>query len=229
MLRLASVLLVSLAAPATVLAQPAAGGTPDSLDAEARSIFEAGTTAFTDARYEDALGHFRRAYELSHRPELLYNIGISADRLRRDQEALDAFERFLAEVPEHARRPDVEARVLVLRRAVADAEPSSDGPDALSIVGPISLGAVGLAGVVAGLVGIAGAGGCIDHATPGDPTTPCVEESATNWAAVGIYGGLGLAAIAGAVIWAIVGLGGGDTAEAPVALGPRGAALSWRF
>ena len=92
-------------------------------DQEARGLFEAGQAAFSDARYADALRYFEEAYELSRRPQLLFNIGISADRLRQDRVALDAFERFLAETPDDTpHRHDVTARIDVLRREVAARE-----------------------------------------------------------------------------------------------------------
>ena len=233
-----SVCALPLAASAQVAPRSSAAE-----DAEARALFDLGTAAFNEARYEDALGHFQHAYDLSHRAGLLYNVGLCADRLRHDAEALVAFERFLEEVPEHPVRRDVEARVAVLRGALADSEararaapppPTDDerdepGPGALTLVGPSVLGAAGLAGVVAGVVGVVGAGGCVDYAVHGDASTPCIEETGTRWLAVGAYGGLGLAALVGAVVWLVVGLSGGDADDAPLALTPHGAELSWRF
>jgi len=88
-------------------------------DSEARALFVAGQTAFEAGRYEAALGHFRASFELSNRPQLLYNIGLAADRLRHDQEALTAFEGFLAQVPDSPLREPVEARAEILREAIA--------------------------------------------------------------------------------------------------------------
>jgi tetratricopeptide (TPR) repeat protein len=89
-------------------------------DEEAHRRFEAGQLAFGDGRYETALSDFRAAYELSHHAELLYNVGQCADRLRRDADALEAFERYLREAGDGARyRREVEARLDVLRAAVA--------------------------------------------------------------------------------------------------------------
>lgn len=88
-------------------------------DAEARGLFEAGRAAFVDGRFEDARDYFQRAYELSHRPELLYNLGTAEDRLRNDHEALAAFERYLAALPDAANATEVHARVEVLRAEVA--------------------------------------------------------------------------------------------------------------
>lgn len=95
-------------------------------DEQARAHFEAGGTAYTEGRFEDALRLFRRAYELSARPEMLYNIGQSLDRLRRDQEALDAFEAYLGQEPDTPHRPQVERRIAILRRGLGQ-EPESDG------------------------------------------------------------------------------------------------------
>ena len=89
-------------------------------DEEARALFEAGRLAFSRGRYEQALGHFQEAYELSHRSALLYNIGTTLDRLRRDEEAIEAFEQFLEAEPDSQYAAEVEERVRILR---ANAEP----------------------------------------------------------------------------------------------------------
>lgn len=220
----------------------------DAHDEEARAVFAAGETAFGDARYEDALGYFQRAYELSDRPVLLYNVGVAADRLRRDEVALDAFERFLSLVAEHPRRRDVEARVIVLRAAIAErasppaedttataassseasatieVEPAPAGVDMVSVIGASGLGALGLSGLVAGIVGIAGGGSCIDTSIAG----ACIEEETTNWLAVGIYGGLGLAALTGAIVWLIVAVSDGETEDVAV-MTPTGPAFRLEF
>jgi tetratricopeptide (TPR) repeat protein len=96
---------------------PSAFAQSAALDAEAHSLFEAGRTAFADGRFDDALPYFEHAYELSHRPQLLYNIGHCLDRMRHDAEAITAFERFLAEVPDAPEAAEVRARVTFLRDA----------------------------------------------------------------------------------------------------------------
>jgi tetratricopeptide (TPR) repeat protein len=115
----------SAASPPTAHAQatPADASEPDttSRDREARAIYEAAVVAFDEGRFEDALRLFRRAYELSERAELLFNVGTAADRLRYNEEALEAFEAYLAARPDADNRANVEARIAVLRRAIADA------------------------------------------------------------------------------------------------------------
>lgn len=91
-------------------------------DSEARALFEAGRVAFDEGRFENALEYFERSYELSRRPQLLYNIGSAADRLRRDEDALEAFEAFLEAVPTSPNRAHVEGRIRVLRSALGEEE-----------------------------------------------------------------------------------------------------------
>lgn len=99
-------------------------------DAEARLRFEAGQLAFHDGRYEDALADFRRSYELSHRPALLYNIGQCADRLRRDHEALEAFTAYLHEAGDDAANAqEVWARVTALETAIDRGAPAAPPPE----------------------------------------------------------------------------------------------------
>jgi tetratricopeptide (TPR) repeat protein len=111
----------------TAQAQDAGEGTSQqaadpSRDAEARGLFDAGRTAFEAGRYADALGYFTRAHELSARPALLFNIGSAHDRLRHDADALIAFEAYLRTVPDARNRAEVEARIALLREAVAERE-----------------------------------------------------------------------------------------------------------
>lgn len=87
-------------------------------DAEARGLFEAGRAAFDQGRYQDALGYFDRAYQLSRRPQLLYNIGQVHDRLRHDEEALTALQQYLKQVPGATNRSEVEHRIEALRQAM---------------------------------------------------------------------------------------------------------------
>jgi tetratricopeptide (TPR) repeat protein len=92
---------------------------PGARDDEARGLFEAGKAAYEDGRFEDALAYFERAYALSPRPGLQYNLGLAYDRLRRDAEALQAFETYLSEQPDPAREQEVQNRVRALREHLA--------------------------------------------------------------------------------------------------------------
>lgn len=89
-------------------------------DEQARALFAQGEAAYGEGHFEEALGLFQRAYDLSGRPQLLYNIGISATNLGHDTEALDALERYLAALPEAPNRALVEGRLESLRRRIAE-------------------------------------------------------------------------------------------------------------
>ena len=104
-------------APAAEAAAP-----NEARDQEARALYQAGVVAFEDGRFEDALGYFERSHELSGRPELLYNIGTSADRLRRNAQALEAFRAYLDALPDAENRRSVERRIEVLEEATARGE-----------------------------------------------------------------------------------------------------------
>ncbi len=86
---------------------------------EARRYFMAGRQAYQEGRYETALQYFEKSYELSGRAALLWNIATAADRLRRTERAIEAFELFLASEPDSNLRPQVEARLQVLREEQA--------------------------------------------------------------------------------------------------------------
>lgn len=91
-------------------------------DAAAREYFEAGRAAFNRADYESALTYFRHAYRASGKGMLQYNIGLTADRLRRDREALEAFERYLEEAETVVREAEVRQRIDALRKSIAEKE-----------------------------------------------------------------------------------------------------------
>ncbi|HEY2735866.1 MAG TPA: hypothetical protein VGI70_17835, partial [Polyangiales bacterium] len=109
--------LSSLIARAQPVATPPAAATES--DQRARSLFERGRQAYGDGRYRDAWAYFHDSYELSGRPELLYNIGQTADRLGQDADALRAFRMYLQKLPQAPNRHDVENRIHALEDRVS--------------------------------------------------------------------------------------------------------------
>ena len=89
-------------------------------DAAGRAYFERGRQAFESADYESALTYFRHAYRLSRRGELQYNIGVTADRLQREEEALEAFQRYLKESEDPTRAAEARERIEVLETSIAE-------------------------------------------------------------------------------------------------------------
>ncbi len=90
----------------------------ETLDQAARLTFQAAREAFGAGDYERALERFEQAYNLSPRPVLLYNIGVTLDRLRRDEDAVARFTEYLERIPDAPDRVEVEARIRVLQRAI---------------------------------------------------------------------------------------------------------------
>ncbi len=89
-----------------------------SADQEARASFEAGKAAFDNGDYAAALVQFEHAYELSHRSLLLYNLGLTHDRLQHEERALESYEAYLAANPGDERAADARARVKVLHESM---------------------------------------------------------------------------------------------------------------
>ncbi|MBT8453180.1 MAG: hypothetical protein KJO40_14540 [Deltaproteobacteria bacterium] len=86
--------------------------------ADAKEAFDIGTRAYADGEFETALASFQRAYELTGSPDLLYNIATVSDRMRRDVDALQAYEGYLEARPKSSDREHVESRIAVLRDAI---------------------------------------------------------------------------------------------------------------
>ena len=126
LLTLLACLLVSMLT-SRALAQDTNTSDEAELDAAARVLFNRGTDAYEVGNFEDALSHFERAYELSQRDLLLYNIAISHDRLNHQEQAADYYERFVTALPDAGNAPVARSRAEILRRdlaarAQADAE-----------------------------------------------------------------------------------------------------------
>jgi hypothetical protein len=151
-----------LALPCAALAQGEPAAKPDQKQADrrARQLFEQGKVAFSEGNYRDAWEHFREAYLLSKRPELLYNVGQSADRMRMDREALTAFKLYLQKLPQAENRKEVEARIVWLEERLArEANGGEVNPTTLDDSTDDELGSPASSGAEAGGEGADGAEG----------------------------------------------------------------------
>lgn len=227
-------------------------------DEEARGLFLAGSAAFQRGHYEEALDYFQRAYELSGRARMLFNIGHTAERLRRDELALRSFERYLRDVPEAENRTSVEARVRLLREAIAsseprgDAEPETETSEAIGdasdapppgepgggggpSAGPFVLMGVGGAAAVAGIVLLAlasSAAAQVDGAADGTPWVDVegdYESAGTMGIAGGVTLGVGAALVVAGVTWLGIELASGGSEDVALRVGPGGLDLRGSF
>ncbi len=225
-----------------VSAQDAAGEDANDPSVEqARSLFEAGQAAFEAANFEAALRYFRESYEISRRPGLLYNIGLAADRLRHDEEALEAFRGYLRDAGGEApRRADAEARIAVLIREIDGDRRAGEGvPERAAATGDTQVLAgwstfgAGLAVLATGAVflGMGQADASLVESQPmGTVFTPELVDAAdrakwmriTGW----VLAGVGLAAAATGIVLALI--TPTPTESASLELRPTGLAFVWR-
>ncbi len=265
-----------------VLGQSQAMAQADSgSDGEARALFERGRTEYDAGRFDEATRAFRRAYLLSPRYPLLYNIGQAELRAGHDQLALEAFEGYLRQAPaDDPRRSEVEERVLVLQRMgvraptsgtlqsstseseaeaqpdassesesttaseTAETEPLSPGETHAQATGsgagpaPWIVVGGGAALVVGGAIMMGLGVSDADRVTgaPMGSTWAELEGAASNanlfWG-VGIgLAGVGLAAVAGGLAWALTDGGSSEDssqASARLRIGPASLALEGTF
>ncbi len=96
----------------TAPAGPSTAAPP--ISEQAKRHFNAGVSLLQDPegeKVEEAYRQFRTAYDLSGSPKILGNMGFCAMRLERDGEAIDAYSRYLREVPDI----DPEERAQIVR------------------------------------------------------------------------------------------------------------------
>lgn len=102
-----------------------AGGEEGDVD---KGAFEAGRAAYDAGDYQEALQRFQQAHDLSKKPELLYNIGLAADRLRYNRAALQAYRAYVRQLPTAVNRIEVENRIRALEQVIAREQPTPTAP-----------------------------------------------------------------------------------------------------
>ena len=217
--------------------------------AEAKKAFAAATRAYAEGDFETSLARFRRAHELTDSPDLLYNIATVADRMRHDDEALEAYEGYLEARPnspdaEHvqgridALRLAIEAREMEARQAALEAAARIKAERPLTqYVGPgpgpwITIGA-GSATVVSGVI-LLGLGQSdqnkVESAPPGssyEEVRELAERGPKRTKAGVALMAVGGAAVVGGIIWQFK--GGHEEAIPEVSIGPSGISIRGKF
>jgi tetratricopeptide (TPR) repeat protein len=118
-------LAISLGAAAGARAQSTPGDSES--DRRARLHFDSARAYFDVGDYDAALREFEASYQTSGRPEILYNLYLSHERLGHLPEAVRYLERYLAEgAPEN--RATLEARLANLRTRVERGETQTSEP-----------------------------------------------------------------------------------------------------
>lgn len=130
----------------TIDSAPESGGDEDPAIAEAKAEYRAGSDAYALGNYQEAVTHFERAYELTHQPDLLFNLGQSYTRwydISNDIEHLKKARRLyenyvlnvgatdLDEEAQAQARADAQRRISEVDRRIAqhqDSEPQDENP-----------------------------------------------------------------------------------------------------
>ena len=87
----------------------------DDATAHARQLKAQGDAAMDSLRYDEALAAYKAAYDLSHDPAILYNMGQVRRARSEYPEALDSLEAFDRDAP-----PELKARVPTLAQIIAE-------------------------------------------------------------------------------------------------------------
>jgi MYXO-CTERM domain-containing protein len=95
---------------------------------EARRHYEQGQTQYDLGNFDAAIDAYKKAYELSNQPGLLFNIA-QAYRLKKDYEkALYFYKSYLRRLPDAQNRADVEARIADMEQQIAANEAAAKAP-----------------------------------------------------------------------------------------------------
>lgn len=194
---LALVVALAAAAPAAS-AQP----TPPNPDDEAaRELYREGDRFYAEGRYEEALDQFSKAFELSGRATLLFNMANSYERLARYAEAAEVLRRYSPDATDDEKtalrkriarldeRAEAQVRAAVARAAEQDELaalrakkcPTCDvaGPPRASRAASYALLATGTvaltAGVVFGVVARDANSDALEHCSTVDGRRLCLE------------------------------------------------------
>ncbi len=127
--------LTLLLAPIAAAAQPA----DPARDAEGRQHFQAGRDAFARGDFAGAATEFERAYALSRRPQLLYNIGRAYQEQLRWEDAHRSFQHYLDALPTAPDRAEVEGRLRIIEVAMTHTAPTPPQVVVVERPVPISL------------------------------------------------------------------------------------------
>jgi tetratricopeptide (TPR) repeat protein len=135
------------------------------LEADARKHFMQGQQLFERGGYVEALDEYRRSYEQTHYPAILYRMALCQDLLGKKFEAIKAYREYLELDPTTERRPQVQERIDALlgtgaaplqARALELSEPWQEPPRPkphrrLGLAIGLAIGAAALAGLAIGL------------------------------------------------------------------------------
>jgi len=154
-------------------------------DKEARQLYSQGQIHYSLGEYEQAVGAFRRAYELSGAPGLLFNIA-QAHRLNGEcKPALEAYRHFKRLAPTSDYRAEAETQIAALTVRCGEVTPAAPPSQAEGAKPPQSVEPARIP---------------VLQSQPAEPATP--RWSARRKTAAGLLaGGVSLGLAAGGIYW----------------------------
>lgn len=192
--------------------KPDAGPQPSPEEVEAaKRHFESGAEFFQRGNYTAARLEFEASYALTKYPQLLFNLGKTAEKLNQVPEAIRYLEQYLASNPSEADANEVRAKLAALRQLPGASSPPAAALTTQPAAAPPSkippIPALALMGAGAGLliVGIGLGGAALASAgsfTPGStvPLSTYTEGKALDAAGIA-FDVIGGAALAAGVAW----------------------------
>lgn len=203
--------------------------TPDSHYDGPIDTFVQGVRAYEAQDYTRALTIFQRVYELTQRPEILFNIGMTQLQLQHHVEAVRAFRQYLTRLPNAPNRADVESRISFLEGRIradeqaAAAQTSTPSPssapsthDEVRVRRPVAALVVGGVGVLSlagsltfALLRLDAIGNCTPNGNtlecPTDADAMRAERGRGYTIATDVTLGIGIAAVTAGVLWYVLG------------------------
>jgi hypothetical protein len=126
--------------------QPQTGPSADEL---ARRHFESGVAYLQESDYDNALKAFQKAYDLSHRPEILLNVATVHERRNDLKSAVAALEQYLTDAPQGEHVETVKLRIANLKKRLEEAPPEAAPAPAPPAAAPQPVGPAPQAAVAA--------------------------------------------------------------------------------
>ncbi len=206
---------------------------PEEVDA-AKRHFESGVDFFQRGNYTAARAEFEAAYALTKYPQLLFNLGKTAEKLNLTADAVRYLEGYLASNPSESDVTEVRAKLVELRKQSAATPATSSQPSAppgkLPPVPALALMGAGAGLLIIGIGCGAGALAAAGSFTPGSsvPYSKYTEGKALDAAGIAfdVIGGAALAAgVAWTGYWAYQRSKASKQQQAAISLIPLGAGL----
>jgi hypothetical protein len=141
---------LALVAP-SALAQPQAPDVRSQLQEPAQRAWDAAKQLAGASDYRGALVEFQRAYDLSHNPRVLYNLGVTEKLLTHYARAVDAWERELREGAAQltpAEQQELKNAISIVQQFVTTIDVTANEPDAVLSIDDYPVGKTPFVGPV---------------------------------------------------------------------------------